>query len=88
MSTMFNMFGGAPMMPQAAPAPQGPLSFQQKVNMVQQAMSNPLVIIRQKFPDIPANMTDPNQIFGYLQQTRGVPPQFAQQLMGMFGGMR
>ena len=55
---------------------------------MQQAMNNPLMIIRQKFPDIPADMTDPNQIYGYLQQTRGVPPQFAQQLMGMFGGMR
>lgn len=85
MSTMFNMFGGSPMMPQA---PQGPLTFAQRVSMVQQAMNNPMTIIRQKFPDIPADMTDPNQIFGYLQQTRGVPPQFAQQLMGMLGGMR
>lgn len=68
--------------------PQGPLTFQQKANMVMQAMNNPMMIIRQKFPDIPANMTDPNQIFGYLQQTRGVPVQFAQQLMGMFGGNR
>lgn len=84
MSTMFNMFGA----PMQQMAPQGPLTFQQKANMVMQAMNNPMMIIRQKFPDIPANMTDPNQIFGYLQQTRGVPVQFAQQLMGMFGGNR
>jgi hypothetical protein len=86
MSTMFNMFGSGFPMPQSAP--QGPLTFAQKMRMVQQAMSNPMMILRQKFPDIPANMTDPNQIYEYLQRTRGVPPQFAQQLMGMFGGNR
>lgn len=85
MSTMFSMFGGAPMQQGIS---DGPLTFQQKANMVMQAMNNPLMIIRQKFPDIPANMTDPSQIFGYLQQTRGVPPQFVQQLMGMFGGVK
>lgn len=86
MSTMFNMFGGPPVQ---TPVQQGPLSFTQKMSMVRQAMSNPMMIIKQKFPDIPDNiMNDPNQILDYLQRTRGIPMQDVQQLMGMFGGMK
>lgn len=87
MSTMFNMFGSG--FPMRQSAPQGPLTFAQKMSMVQQAMGNPAMIIKQKFPDIPDSMmNDPNKIFGYLQKTRGIPMQDIQQLMGMFGGMR
>ena len=82
MSQMFNMFGGSPVQ-------QGPLSFAQKMSMVRQAMNNPMMIVKQKFPDIPDSiMNDPNQILDYLQRTRGIPMQDVQQLMGMFGGMR
>lgn len=82
MSQMFNMFGGAQ-------TQQGSLSFAQKMNMVRQAMNNPMMIVKQKFPDIPDSiMNDPNQILDYLQRTRGIPMQDVQQLMGMFGGMR
>jgi hypothetical protein len=84
MSQMFNMFGGA-----QVPVQQGPLSFAQKMNMVRQAMGNPMMIVKQKFTDIPDSMmNDPNQIFDYLQRTRGIPMQDVRQLMGMFGGMR
>lgn len=59
------------------PAPMNPM---QRMNMVMQAMRNPVAFVRQAFPDIPANMSDPNQILGYLQQTRGITDQQIQQV--------
>lgn len=63
--------------PQPAPMPMNPM---QRMNMVMQAMRNPVAFVRQAFPDIPANMNDPNQILGYLQQTRGITDQQIQQV--------
>lgn len=44
----------------------------QQMNMIRQAMTNPAGFLKQRFPDIPDEiMQNPNQIFNYLQQTRG-----------------
>lgn len=55
-------------------APGAPMGMNpmQKMAALMQAMANPVAFIRQHFPDIPANIqNDPNQVFSYLQQTRG-----------------
>lgn len=45
----------------------------QKVNFILQTMTNPGAFVKQAFPDIPDDMiNDPNQILGYLQQSRGI----------------
>lgn len=55
---------------------------QQRMQQVMQAMQNPIGFLRQKFPDIPANIqNDPNQILQYLQQTRGITNDQIQQTM-------
>lgn len=72
-------FGGGAPMQGASPsfqAPQSPMNMgmnpMQKIMAAMQAMSNPIAFIRQRFPDIPMNIqNDPNQVFQYLQQTRG-----------------
>ncbi len=67
------------MMPQQAaqsyanPAMQMPMTPMQKMNLVMQAMQNPIAVVRQRFPDIPDSIAnDPNQIFQYLQRTRNI----------------
>ena len=65
-------------MPAQPPMPMNPM---QRMNMVMQAMRNPVAFIRQAFPDIPEGIqNDPNQILGYLQQTRGITDQQIQQI--------
>lgn len=45
----------------------------QRMGQVMQAMRNPVSVVMQSFPDIPAYMqNDPNQILQYLQQTRHI----------------
>ena len=57
----------------------------QRVNQVMQAMRNPMQVIMQAFPDIPAYaQRDPNQILQYLQQTRHISNQQIQNIMGQF----
>lgn len=61
----------------------------QKMNFIRQAMANPALIIKQRFPDIPDQiMNDPGQILVYLQQTRGITNQDIQQITSQYGGMR
>ena len=65
-------------MPAQPPMPMNPM---QRMNMVMQAMRNPAAFVRQAFPDIPEGIqNDPNQILGYLQQTRGITDQQIQQI--------
>ena len=45
----------------------------QKMAYIMQAMTNPAAFVRQKFPDIPNEITNnPGQILQFLQQTRGI----------------
>ena len=74
-------------MQQSQPGFQKPQNPLQTMQMVMQAMQNPAGFVKQMFPDIPANIqNDPNQIFQYLNQTRGQVSQQqvdqAQQTMG------
>ena len=78
--------GGAPMQAPQAPMNMG-MNPLQKMMAAMQAMSNPIAFIKQRFPDIPMNIqNDPNQVFQYLQQTRGpVSEQQIQQAQQMTG---
>lgn len=61
----------------------------QRINFVRQAMANPAMIIKQRFPDIPDQiMNDPGKILNYLQQTRGITDQDIRQIASQYGGMR
>ena len=53
-----------------------------KLQTLIQAINNPVVFVRNAFPDIPENIiNDPNQILQYLKQTRGIPDQEVQKLI-------
>lgn len=53
----------------------------QKANFIMQAMMNPAAIVKQAFPDIPAEIqNNPTQILSYLQQTRNISNQQIQNL--------
>ena len=63
----------------------------QKANYILRTLTNPAAFVKQQFPDVPDNlMNDPNQILGYLQQTRGIDTNQLQQILGQFpfGGGR
>ena len=76
-------------MMQQQPMPSNMMNPFQRFNMIRQAMVNPAMLIKQKFPDIPDQiMNDPNQILNYLQQTRGITNQDIQQLTSQYGGLR
>ncbi len=82
-SVMGNVMPQQPVM-QTPQKPQNPMQMMQ---MVMQAMQNPAGFVKQMFPDIPDSIqNDPNQIFQYLNQTRGQVSQQqinqAQQAMG------
>lgn len=50
-----------------------PMNPIQKMQMVMQAMQNPIGFLTQRFPDIPQNIqNNPGQILQYLQQTRNI----------------
>lgn len=68
--------------PYANPVPQmPPMNPVQRFNAVMQAMNNPVMILYQKFPDIPRSMAnDPNQIMQYLQKTRNISNEQLNQL--------
>ena len=62
-----------------------PMNPMQRMQMVQQAMTNPAAFVMNAFPDIPEGIrNDPNQILGYLQQTRGITNDQIQQISSMF----
>ena len=70
--------GGAPIQGTSPSfqAPQAPMNMgmnpMQMMMAAMQAMVNPIAFIKQRFPDIPMNIqNDSNQVFQYLQQTRG-----------------
>lgn len=60
----------------------------QKMNMFMQAISNPAAFVRQKFPDIPNEISNnPMQIMQYLQQSRGISDSQMQQIQSQAQGM-
>ena len=66
-----------PQIQQPMMMPQNPM---QKIQMVMQAMQNPIGFITQRFPDIPQNIqNNPSQILQYLQQTRTISNEQIQQ---------
>jgi len=68
--------------PMNRPAVNNPMNPMQKVNQVMQAMRNPMPVIMQAFPDIPAyTYNNPNQILQYLQQTRHISNEQIQNIM-------
>lgn len=68
----------------AQPIFQNPM---QKVQYIMQAMQNPVVFVKQQFPDVPDNiLSDPNQVLRYLQQTRGISNDQINQIVGQFPG--
>lgn len=72
--------GGAPMMTPV-----------QRAAFVMQAMTNPAAFVKQQFPDIPNEIiNNPQEIFNYLQRTRGISQADIQkaQAENPFGGGR
>ena len=66
-----------PMQMSGGPMFQNPM---QKMQYIMQAMTNPAAFVKRTFPDIPDGISnDPNQILGYLQQTRGITNEQIQQ---------
>ena len=87
MNPLFQQLTGG--MQQPAPMPTNVMNPLQRMNFIRQAMANPTMIIKQRFPDIPDQiMNDPNQILLYLQRTRGITNQDIQQLTSQYGGLR
>ena len=91
MKSIYQMLNGSAQLPvQPLNTPQ-PMNMFGRIGEITQAMRNPAAYIKQKFPDIPANIqNDPAQILSYLQQTRGISNQDIQQVYNnanqVFGG--
>ena len=86
MNPLYGMYmGGMPQQPiyNQQPMPMGmPANPIQRMQMVMQAMQNPIGYLKQKFPDIPDNISgNPGQILQYLQQTRNITNDQIQQTM-------
>lgn len=59
--------------PANRPSENTPNNIIQRMQQVSQAMQNPAGFLKQRFPDIPAEiMNNPNHILQYLQQTRNI----------------
>lgn len=57
----------------------------QRMNQVMQAMRNPVPVILQAFPDIPAYMQNsPDQMLQYIKQTRHISDQQIQNIFNPF----
>lgn len=57
----------------------------QRMNQVMQAMRNPVPVILQAFPDIPAYMQNsPDQMLQYIKQTRHISDQQIQSIFNPF----
>lgn len=77
MNPLYQQLQGGAQMP--AMGPKNPM------NDLMMAMRNPAAFIKQRFPDIPDTIAnDPNQILGYLQQTRGISNQQIQNLVALY----
>lgn len=64
-----------------------PLYLFARMQSLMSAMSNPAAFVKQAFPDIPEGIqNDPNQILGYLQQTRNISNDQIQQLINQTQG--
>ena len=68
----------------------GPLNAMQNVmqraQQIAGSLQNPQQLVRQYFPDAPAEVSgDPNQLLGWLQQTGRVNPQMVQMARQMMG---
>ena len=88
MNPLFQQLTGG-MMPQQMPMPSNMMNPLQRIDFIRQAMANPALIIKQRFPDIPDQiMNDPGKILNYLQQTRGITDQDIRQITSQYGGMR
>lgn len=54
-------------------------------NYIFQTLRNPATFAKQQFPDIPDSMmNNPEEILGYLQQTRGIDNNQLQQILGRY----
>lgn len=77
--------GSVPSMPMGGPlgAVQGVM---QRAQQIAASFQNPQQMVRQYFPDAPAEVSnDPNQLLGWLQQTGRVNPQMVQMARQMMG---
>lgn len=77
--------GNMPGMPMGGPlgAVQGVM---QRAQQIAASFQNPQQMVRQYFPDAPAEVSnDPNQLLGWLQQTGRVNPQMVQMARQMMG---
>lgn len=68
----------------------GPLSAiqatMQRAQQIASAFQNPQQLVRQYFPDAPAEVSgNPDQLIGWLQQTGRVNPQMVQMARQMMG---
>lgn len=75
------------MMPGVSQSSRAPMfsNPMQKVNYILRTLTNPAAFVKQQFPDVPDSMmNDPQQILGYLQQTRGIDNGQLQQILGQF----
>ena len=79
MNNWYNRIAG-----QTPSAPQNPMQI------IMNAMNNPVAFVKEQFPDVPENIiNNPNAVLNYLQQTRGnMFTQQMQQVYGMRGGAR
>lgn len=80
MNGWYNRINTAPQMPQQMPIQNSPAN-------IMQAMMNPVAFIRSQCPDVPENiLNNPNQVFQYLMNTRGLNAQQRQILNQQQGG--
>lgn len=82
MNELYNAYMTNPMnRPMNSPA----ANPMQRLNQVMQAMRNPVPVILQAFPDIPAYMQgSPEQMLQYIKQTRGISDQQIQNIFNPF----
>lgn len=83
MNPLFQQIMGGVGAQATAPSPLNPRM--QRLSMAMAAMRNPAAFVKQQFPDIPDSMlNNPQQILGYLQQTRGIGNEQIQQILGQY----
>lgn len=86
MNPLFQQMMGSAMQ-QQTPAPSNMNNPIQRINYIRQAMANPAMFVKQRFPDIPDQiLNNPEQILIYLQKTRGITNQDLQNLYQNYGG--
>lgn len=96
MNPLFQMLTGSSTPVQSAgrqiaqPTVNGPFgalqSVIQRANQLAGSLQNPQQMVKQYFPDAPAEVSgDPEQLIGWLQQTGRVTPQMVQMARQMMG---